>query len=496
MDVINNAKRNIIFGIANKAVLLLCPFVERTIVQIVLGEKYLGLSSLFTSVLSVLSLSELGFNSAMIYNMHKPMAEGNTKKINALLNLYKKVYRVIGCVIIVIGLMIVPFLPHLIKGTYPSNININRIYFVYLVNSVLSYFLFAYMTSIAVASQRDDVQSIVNSIVKIGLTVSEVVILLTTKSYYMFIMLMPIFTIINNLWVAWRIHKLFPEYKPEGYINNNERKNIKKLATGTFIQRACAVTRNSLDSICISSFLGLTYTAIYNNYYMILQGVTVFISVISTAFLGGVGNHVAVKSVEENFEELQKLNFICTVCLICLYQPFMQLWMGERMMLDFPVVILLCVYFYMLKLGDMITLYSSANGLWWKQRYRAIGETAMNILLNIILGRSFGIYGIVIATMISLFVCNYIWATGIVFKAYFTTSRRKVYYLNQAKQTLVTLIACILSFYLCICLSTNNWILMLIGRSIICLVIPNVIYILLYRKTDEFLYIKKLFFKN
>lgn len=444
LNVIKNARRNIVFGVMNKTILLICPFIERTIVQQFLGAEYLGLSSLFSSILSVLSLTEMGFTSAVIYNMYKPTAEGDVHKVNAFLNFYKNVYRVMGCVILAVGLCLIPVLPKLIHGTYPSDVNLTVLYLIFLLNSVISYFLYAYMTSVLVANQRDDVQSTVNSLVRLFLMLSQVLMLLLFKDYYAFIILMPLFTIINNLWTAWRVRKLFPQYKPEGRIDLKDKAIIKKLVSGTFIQRICAVTRNSLDSICISAFLGLTLTAIYNNYYMILNGITVFVGVIHSAFSGGVGNHVVTKSVDENFEELINLNFLylwiggwCAICLCNLYQPFMKLWMGESMMLPFAAIALLAAYFYILKLCDIPSVYSAANGLWWEHRYRAIVETICNLVLNIGLGKLYGVLGIIVATNISVFLCNFVWGTLIIFKNYFSVKKYYTFMKHNAAQTLV-----------------------------------------------------------
>ncbi len=498
ISVVKNAKRNMLFGTINKTVAMICPFVERTVIQVILGAQYLGLSSLFTSILSVLSLTELGFNLAVVYHMYKPVADGDVSKVNALLNYYKKAYRIIGIFIIALGLAVVPFLDRFISGGYPAEVDIRALYVIYVCNAAVSYFLFAYMTSIVVVNQRDDIQSSVNSVIRVVLTATQAVILFVSKSYFLFVIMMPIFTVINNLLVAWRIRHYFPQYKPEGDISEQDKNSIKRLVAGTFIQRACAVTRNSLDSICISAFLGLTLTAIYSNYYLILNGISVFIGVISTAFLGGVGNHVATKPKKDNFDELLKLNFAylwiggwASICLFCLFQPFMQLWMGDEMMLDLTAVGLLVVYFYMLKLGDMITMYSAANGLWWKHRYRATSETIINLILNIALGKAFGIYGIIVATMISLFFCNYIWATRIIFKSYFGLHYQKQYYLSQGRQTAVTLVACLVTYCVCLALPRCSVILMLAARMLICIIVPNVVYYLVFRNSDLFDYVKK-----
>ena len=194
-------------------VVLLCPFVERFVIQGVLGAQYLGLDSLYASLISVLSLSELGFSAAMVYNMYKPMAEGNVEKMNALLNFYKKVYRIIGFVILGAGLLMIPFLSNFINGLYPTDINLVKLYLIYLANAVLSYFMFAYLSSLIVVYQRDDVNSTINSVVKSGLMVSKVALLVLTRNYYLFSIMMPVFTILNNLLIAWRVRVLFPQYR-------------------------------------------------------------------------------------------------------------------------------------------------------------------------------------------------------------------------------------------------------------------------------------------
>ena len=486
----------------NRIILLLCPFIERIAIHHVLGSQYLGLGSLFTSIITVLSLSELGFSSAMVYNMYKPAGEKDIRKMNALLNYYRRVYRMIGLIILGIGLLLIPFLPRLIKGTYPAEIDLTRLYLIYLGNTAISYFLYAYMSSVIVVHQRDDVNSLINSAVKICLTAAQLAVLHLTGSYYLFSLLMPVFTLIGNLWLGWRVHRLFPLYKPEGSLTREDKAGIRKHVAGSFIQQACTVTRNSLDSICISSFLGLTLTGIYNNYYLIINGVTTFTGLVTVAFAGGVGNHVATKSVEENYAEMKKLDFVylwlggwCMICMLCLYQPFMLLWMGPDMLLPNSAVVMLCLYFYLLKLGDMRSMYTSASGLWWEQRHRAIGETLLNIALNILLGRFFGVHGIILATMISLFLCNYLWAASITFKRYFSVSRRRDYYLYQGKQSLLTMAAAAFTYPLCTALPLGGNLTTLLARAAICVIVPNLIFVLIYRRTDAYQYARNVIFK-
>ena len=167
MQRTKNAVRNLVFGFINKMIIMLFPFVIRTIIIRELGAGYLGLGSLFTSILQVLNLAELGFSSAVVFCMYKPIAEKDSETICALLNLYKQIYRIIGIVILVIGLALTPFLPYLIKGTVPNGINIYILYYIYLFNTAITYFLFAYKSTLLVAHQRNDVVSNISSLTNI-----------------------------------------------------------------------------------------------------------------------------------------------------------------------------------------------------------------------------------------------------------------------------------------------------------------------------------------
>lgn len=493
LEVSKNAKRNIIVGVLSKVILLLLPFLLRWIINTILGSIYLGLNSLFSSILQVLSLTELGLSSALVYNMYKPVAENDYSRINALLNLYKKAYRCVGICIIFFGIMFIPFLPIIIKGVYPKNINILLIYIIQLLNTAISYFLFAYKQSLLVAYQREDVNSIINLVTQLALQICQILLLLKTKNYYWYVLCMPVFTIISNLWIAYITKKMFPNLKSYGTIDKSTLKSIKKLVVGTFIQKACGITRNSLDSICISAFMGLSLTAIYNNYYLIFNGIVVILGIIQSSLVGGIGNHVALKNKEYNYDELKKLDYlymvltgICTVCLLCLYQPFMEIWMGVDMELSNYIVFTMVLYFYVLKLGDMRFIYSSVNGLWWEHRYRTIMETIANIVLNIILGKLFGIFGIVIATIISLLIFNFIWGAKIVFKLYFGIDKIKDYFLYHLYYAVVTFIISIIVYFITFQIHGDNNYITFFIKLIVCLCISTSLYFTIYHKTQLF----------
>ena len=184
LEKTKNARRNILFGILNKVITMFLPFVVRSVIIYALSAEYLGLNSLFSSILQVLNLTELGFSSAIVYSMYKPIAENDDETICALLNFYRKIYFIIGCVVLSLGLLLLPFLDKLINGDVPDNINIYILYLCYLVNTVLSYMMFAYRSSLLNAHQRTDIISNINTITLGSMYFLQIIVLIATKNYY------------------------------------------------------------------------------------------------------------------------------------------------------------------------------------------------------------------------------------------------------------------------------------------------------------------------
>lgn len=487
-----NAIRNIIFGFINKVVVLLGPFIIRTVIIQQLGSEYLGLSSLFTSILQVLNLTELGFSSAVIFSMYKPIAEKDTDTICALMNLYKKIYRVIGCIILVVGCLVTPFIGNLIKGSYPNDINIYILYLMYLFNTAITYFLFAYKSALLTAHQRNDIISNVNTIVFLIQYVVQAIVLIIFKNYYIYLLITTISHILNNIICAIRANKLYPEYIPKGNLNKEIKDDIKKRVKGLLITRICQTTRNSLDSIFISTFIGLNMVTIYSNYYLLMSSIIGVIGIISTSVVSGIGNSIVTETVDKNYKDMNKFNYIymwfsgwCTICLACLYQPFMKIWMGTEYMFEYGVVILFCIYFYALKMGDVRAMYSDAKGLWWENRYRAIAESIANVILNFVLGKLFGIYGIICGTLISLLIINFGYGSQILFKFYFGSKRIFEYFKNHFIYLLITLVIAVITYFVCSFVKLEG-IPELIVKGIICVIIPNILYLLVYFKTNRF----------
>ena len=492
-----NAIRNMIFGVINKTVTLIFPFILRTILIKVLGMEYAGLDGLFVSVLEVLNLSELGLSTAIVYCMYKPIAHGDEESICALLNLFRKMYFAIGVFVLGIGVFIMPFLKYFIKGSCPADVNLYLLYAIYLMNSCASYFFMGYRNAILSAHQRIDVTQNISTLVKGVMYITQIAVLIICKNYYVYVIMLPVFTILLNLLTAFEAKKIFPQYICHGEVSNELKSDLREKVSGLMITKLCAVTRNSFDSIFISAFIGLTMSAIYSNYYFIMKSVISVLGIIVQAVLAGVGNSIQTESVEQNYNDLKRFNFMylwisgmCTACLFCLYQPFMCLWMGKDNLLPLTSVVLFCMYFFLLTMGDMQSVYYNAAGLWWYYRRCTIIEALLNLGLNFILVKIWGLNGIIAGTLISLFLVNFLYAERLVFKYYFKNGKEKEFYFQQIKYAIVTAAVCSVTYGICNCIADiegqENGIMGLIIRAIVCMVFSNLIYLLAYRRTEEF----------
>lgn len=492
-----NTVRGISTGILNKAASLLLPFFVRTVLIQKIGIEYAGLSGLFASVLQVLNLAELGFSEAVVHSMYKPIAEDDKETLCALLAFYRKIYFVIGLLIFAAGLIVMPFLTKLIYGSYPADINLYILYLIYLLNTSISYLFFGYKLSILNGFQRRDKINNISTITNIFLNVMQMILLITTKSYYLYVIVIPLSTLLNNLLISYEVKKSFPQYVCKGTVSETVKGNMKKKVSGLMIQKVCATTRNTFDSIFISAFLGLAVSAMYSNYYEIMHAVTSFMAIITTSMLGGVGNGVQMKSKETNYTDMCRFNFMYmwisgwfTAALLCLYQPFMQLWMGEAYMLDFKVVILLCLYFYVMKMGDIRSVYYEAAGLWWEGRWRAVIEAIINITLNAFLVQKMGIYGIILATLISMFTINFLYGSQFVFRYYFGMEKLKEYYMLHGVYFVVMLLCMAVTYCCCeFCVEAmqiKGTFFALLLKMVVCIFVPNFILLITYVRTKRY----------
>lgn len=488
---IQNSLRNIAFGLINRIVSIFFPFIVRTIFIRYLGEEYLGLNSLYSSILQVLNLADLGFASAIVASMYKPIAEGDTDKVSALMNLYRKLYKLIGIVLLIIGLALTPFIDKLISGDPPADVNIYILWLLYLAHTVTSYLFFAYKVSLINAHQRNDITEKIGALCRIFISILQIVAVVLYKSIYAYVFLTVVNSIIYNLWCSLECDKKFPQYKCRGELDSETKKNITKNVGALAIQKIGNTVSVSLDSIVISAFLGLTAVAIYGNYYYIVSAIATFVNLIYSAITASVGNSIVTETPDKNYNDLKKIFFLntwligwCCVCFICLFQDFMIVWMGEELLFGIATVLCLVLRFYFDQIRKVVLTYKDAAGMWWADKWRPLAGCIVNLTLNIVFVKIIGVAGVMISTVVSYAFVEMPWETHVLFKLYFKKSEKE-YYLEMIITTLKMVIAGLITY--CVCdLIPFGHITSIAVKLVLCVVLTNMIFILLNIKNEDF----------
>lgn len=487
-----NASRNVVFGTIRKAYQLIIPFFMRTVMIYLLGPGYAGLNNLFTSVLQVLNLAELGVGSAMTFSMYKPIAEDDKDKICALMKLYRLYYRVIGIVVGVIGLSLLPFIPSLIKSDLPEDINVYVLYLMNLAATVLTYWLFAYKNCILTAHQRVDVPHKIALVTDTLKYIVQIFVLFAFHNYYLYVLAILFTQVINNCVTAYMSSKLYPQYSPRGDLDKEEVKFINGRIRDLFTSKLGGVILNSSDSIVISAFLGLNLLTIYQNYYFIVSAIMGFVTIIFTSISAGIANSLVTETLEKNFNDMKKLCFMiswisgfCCACFLAIMQPFMEIWMGKSLMQDFLFVIFFCMYFYILEIMTVINVYKDSAGLWHEDRFRPLASALANLLMNVIMVQFWGLYGVILSTVLAVVLVSMPWLLNNLFSLLFTREQLKVFLKkNFIYLGIVTLVLAFNTF-ICSFVNVRLWGTVII-RLVICIFVPNILFYLIYRRTSEF----------
>lgn len=493
-----NTTRVYVFGVVNKVIQILCPFAIRTIIIYKLGAEYLGLSSLFTSILSVLSFSELGIGSAITFCLYKPVADNDIDTINALMALMKKLYRWIGIFIVMAGLMIMPFSRHFIKGSYPEDINIYILYCIYLANSAVTYFGFAYRRTLLDVYQEGYVSFRIETIVDVVKYAVQIAVLLFFANYYIYAAMLPVASIAITAAIYFCSRKRHPQITPKGKAAKEQIDIIKNKVLFLSLHSVAARITNSVDNIVISGFLGLTSIAVYGNYQYIHSSVFAFITLAYDALRPAVANHFYSSSTnkEDPFFLYRSLKLLSnwasiwtTTCLLCLYQPFITLWVGESYLLDLPSLIMIVLYFYSNVIRQFYSgIYVIIAGLWNKTLPRQIIAAGMNLVLDLLLARRYGVAGIIFA---SFFTNAFVALPMDVYVVY-----KHVFMLKPIAGILELLkgfgLLCAISgatYWICSFVPYSG-VSGLLCKALTCVLLPNAILLALLYRTRRFSYLK------
>ena len=487
-----NAARNILFDGTLEMVNMLFPFVIRSVMLHYLGTEYLGLNGLFKSLLTFLNLAELGVGSAMVFSMYKPIAEDDTASICALLRLYRTLYRIIGLAVAAVGLTLMPVLPKLIKGDLPAGMDLYVLYLMNLGNTVVTYWLFAYKSSLLQAHQRRDVISKVGLALRMTEYVLKILILVFTRNYYLYLSVQLLCQIAVNVLTAVCASRMYPQYVPGGKLPKEKTADIFRRVRDLFTSKLSATVFDAADTLVISSFMGLAVLAVYQNYYFVITALRMMLVVLLNACMAGVGNKLVMESGEANFRDLERITLLfswilgvtCSM-LLCMYQPFMNIWMGEENMLGVGLVVCFGIYYYSMGANKLINMFKDAAGIWHRDRWRPLTAALVNLCLNLATVRWLGLYGVLLSSVFSIVAIQIPWLFHNLFREVFPRKFMGRYIRMFCALTATALVSCGASWFLCGLYTLSVWPALVVNAAV-SFAVPNLFYFAVYGRAPLF----------
>lgn len=404
---------------------LAMSFVSRTIFIKVLGEQYLGLNGLFTNVLSIISFAELGIGAAITYSLYEPIAKNSEREILSLMQLYKKVYHIIALVILVIGSLLDPFIGNFISGSKDVG-NIQLAFFLFLLNTVFSY-LWNYKRSIFFANQMGYINSLNTLVFQVGVQIIQIVLLFVYPSYYIYLIVQIIFTILSNFQISILADKYYPILKSQRKlpVAPNVIEYIKKNVIGMVSSKLGGIIVLGTDNVILSSFLGLATVGVYSNYTLILNGMNSVVNQGISAVTASIGNLQVLENKSKQKEIYYRYNhlsgvigIIISIGLVTFFTPFIKIWVGNKFILDPITTWLIVIGFFVSELRQANINFTNAYGLYWEQRLKPIFESIVNLVVSLVLIIYFnmGIQSVVIGTLTSNLLVDAWWEPLIVIR--------------------------------------------------------------------------------
>lgn len=490
-----NSIFNVGTGFLNIIVKTILTFITRTIFIKVLGETYLGLNGLLTNILSMLSIAELGIGTTISFSLYKPLANKDNKKINALMTFYKKAYRIIGIVILISGVILIPFLKFILE----ENININHIYLIYtlyLLTTVSTYFI-SYKEVLIIADQKNYKLTKINFIFDVLLNGLQIIELLIFKNFVLYLVVQLVIEFLRRTVINFFISKEYPQtdFCSKEKISKSDKQLLSKNVRAMFLHKIGDYSINGTDNIIMTKFIGLNAVGIYSNYLTIITILNTFINIIYSSIISSLGNLIAKENEEKRLKVFNIMDFFgfciygyCSVCLFVLLNPFIKVWAGEHYLFSIEIVAIIVLNFYMTGMRVPLGTIKSAAGVYTEDRYIPLLQALTNIVVSIILAKYIGVLGVLLGTLVSSLIPA-IDRPYIVYK-YVFNKKVTEYYTKYLKNIIIVVFTTIVIYFVTSNLNIKNLYIQLIVICIIATIIYVIIIIVFYRKTVEYVYIK------
>ena len=495
---IENTTKNSTVAIISKILIFLLQFICRTVFIRVLSTEYLGVNGLFTNILTMLSFAELGIGNAIIFKLYKPIADNDQEKIKTYMKFYQKAYILIGIIILTIGTLIIPFLKYMINDVPDIKENIYFIYVLFLTNSTISYF-FTYKKSIIIGYQKEYITTIINFVAILVQNIVQIVILLITKNYILYLVIQILATFLDNYISSKKADKMYPFIKDKNYekISKSEEKKIFTDVKALILYKIGDILSNGTDNIIISAFVGVSEVGLLSNYTTITNAIKTFLSAFFNGFTASVGNLNTTddsQKKESIFYQILLLSFLIygfvSIAIILLSNEFITIWLGQDYLLSFSVCFALGFNLYIDGMRFVNYTFRNTMGMFRKGRFVPLISSISNVVLSVILVQYIGIFGVLIATGLTRLFIMTVWDPYLLHKYKFNTSCKR-YYITY----LYYLIIAALDLFTCNFIISKiaiGGILGFIIKGIVIMITSYIIFLLLTFKMKEFKELKNI----
>lgn len=482
--------RNTSTAMISKIIAILMGFLTRVVFTHTLSESYVGLNGLFSDILNVLALSELGIGTAITYALYKPIAQDDHEKQKSLMLLYRKMYFIVAGLVLGAGLCIIPFLGVLIKNQTGLE-NVLIIYILYLANSVLSYVL-VYKRTLIDAHQLSYISEMHVTFFILLQDILQIIILITTKNFILFLAIYILCTLGNNISLSRKADKLYPYLKEKNVtpLEKDEKKSIYKNIRAMLMHKIGDVVVNNTDNIILSSFVGIVSVGCYSNYYLVVGSIHQVLGQVFrgiTASVGNLGVTEDKKRVRKIFETSffigQWMYGFATICLFELLNPFVEISFGRKFLFDMPVVFIICLNFYLLGMRQVTLVFRDSLGIFWFDRYKSIFNAVINLFVSIILVRRFDTVGVFAGTAVST-ILTCIWVEPYILYHRFFEIHVWQYFKKFAYYMVIMFFTAFVTHKLCALYAGNLWTTIFV-RLAICVIIPNLLMFIFYHRMEE-----------
>lgn len=492
---------NIVTGLGGYAVNTVIGLMCRMVFTRTLSADYLGVSGLFTNILTMLSLAELGIGSAIVYALYKPLATDDKEKIAALVDFYRKCYQIIGVVVAVIGILVMPFLDLLITEQPAIKESIYLIYGIYLFNTASTYF-FSYRSSLLMAAQQNYIVTGTNYLITIGQSILQMIWLAATHEYIGYLLIQAIGTLTYNFIVSYIAKCKFPYIAEKNVkpLEKEEKRSLVKNVRALVVWKVSGLLVNSTDNIIITYFNGLATVGLSSNYTLLSTTLNSLLNQLFNGITASVGNLNAIESKEKKMSMFYSINLAnfwlfgwAAIGIFVVSTDIVHLFFGESYILPMNIPFVIALNFYMVGMQSAVWTFKNTLGLFRPGRYLLIVTAAINLVCSIWLGKMWELFGILFATAISRAFTNTWYDPYAVFKHGFHESVIP-YFLKYMKYTAILIVTGFLCYEICLLVDFELWVNVIL-KIFICSIIPNLIFLLCFGRTMEFNYFRQLFVK-